>query len=112
MYVLGEFSFEAAGVVNGMMAFSLVLLIVTISLRKQGKENKFLKYTSLVIAVANAVILVWLLCNKEAFHWNYDIATGKPVDHYSTFGRCVVMACIAAVSSTAATILHFLKGKK
>ena len=110
MFILDEFSYQVAGWANGIMILSMVLLILSVSARKKV-ANPILKYTSLVVLLINVAFFVWILLNKELFHWNYDIATGKPVDHYSTFGRCIVMAGSSMISSAAATLLHFLKPK-
>jgi len=50
-------------------------------------------------------VFLWLLFNKELFHWNFDIATGKPVDHYSTYGRCVVYIVVALIGSVASCVI-------
>jgi len=50
-------------------------------------------------------VFLWLLFNKELFHWNFDIATGKPVDHYSTYGRCVVYIVVALISNVASCVI-------
>lgn len=107
-----HFSYDTAVLIQGFMIVSLGLLFAAIGLRKEGKANKILRYVTIAVTVVSVGILVWLVLNKEAFHWNYDIATGKPVDHYSTYGRCVAMEVVAIICNATATLLHFLKNIK
>ena len=39
-----------------------------------GERNgKFLRYVRIVFFAVSFCIFIWLLCNKELFHWNFDI---------------------------------------
>ncbi len=69
-------------------------------------------YGSIVILATSAGILIGVLFNKEMFHWNYDIATGLPVDHYSNYGRCIGWAIAACVCSPVNIVLGCLYRKR
>ncbi|MBE7035778.1 MAG: hypothetical protein E7403_00630 [Ruminococcaceae bacterium] len=94
------FSLKMLNIVATLMILSIGFLLGEI-FRKKTNENykKFLKYASIVFLVISAILLIWLPVNKELFHWHYDIATGEPVDHYSTYGKCITYTGIALVSS-------------
>ncbi len=100
-------SYRILSVVSYLLAFSLVNLVGELFVRKRGGERngKFLRYVRIVFFAVSFCIFIWLLCNKELFHWNFDIATGEPVDHYSTYGRCVIYSIIALVSHVVSYVI-------
>lgn len=100
-------SYKVLGLVRFLMAFSLGYLIAELLVKKLGNERdvRFLKYARIVLFVLSVCALLWLLLNKELFHWNYDIATGAPVDHYSTYGRCVAYTIVALISNVVSRIV-------
>ena len=100
-------SYKILSFVSCLMTFSLGCLIGELLVKKFGKESdiKFLKCARIVLFILSLCVLVWLLFNKELFHWNFDIATGKPVDHYSTYGRCVARIVIALISNLTSYIV-------
>lgn len=101
-------SFKILSFASFLMTFSLGYLIGELLVKKLGKESdaKFLKYARIVLFVLSFGMLIWLLFNKELFHWNFDIATGKPVDHYSTYGRCMVYIVISLISNIVSYIVY------
>lgn len=100
-------SYKILSYVSLLMIFSLGYFIGEILVKKYGNKRdvKFLKYARIVLFVSSFCMFVWLLLNKELFHWNFDIATGEPVDHYSTYGRCVVYIIIALISNALSYII-------
>ncbi len=100
-------SYRVLSFVRVLMAFSLGNFIGELLIKKFGKENdiKFLKYARIVLFVLSFCMFVWLLFNKELFHWNFDIATGEPVNHYSTYGRCVMYIFVALISNVVSYIV-------
>ena len=74
--------------------------------RAEGNYKTFVTYFRSILLTASCVMLIWLLFNKERFHWTYDISTGEPVDHYSTYGRCITFTVIALVSNIMGIILQ------
>lgn len=96
---------------NWLMVFSVGYLFAELFRKKFGNnDKKFLKVARIILLVIGVVLFVWLLFNKELFHWNYDIATGEPVDHYSTYNRCVINAVIALISNLIACVVYIKKG--
>lgn len=100
-------SYKILNMISCLMTFSLGNLIGELLVKKLGKENdvRLLKYARVVFFVLSLCVFLWLLFNKELFHWNFDIATGKPVDHYSTYGRCVVYIVVALISNVASYVI-------
>ena len=94
-------SYKILSLATWLMSFSLGYLIGTLFAKKSGKENdrKFLKYARTILFVLSLCTFIWLLFNKELFHWNYDIITGEKVDHYSTYGKCVGYTVVAMISN-------------
>ncbi len=100
-------SYKILRFASWLMLFSVGYLFGEIFYEKFGNDNdkKFLKYARIILLLIGTIMIIWLLFNKELFHWNYDIATGEPVDHYSTYGKCVVYTVITLVSNTVAGII-------
>jgi len=100
-------SYKILSYVSLLMIFSLGYFIGELLVKKYGnkKDVKFLNYTRIVLFVSSFCMFVWLLLNKELFHWNFDIATGESVDHYSTYGRCIVYIIIALISNVVSYIV-------
>ncbi len=100
-------SYKVLSFVSWLMIFSIGYLIGELLVKKFGnkKDIKFLFYARILLFVISFCMLVWLLFNKELFHWNFDIATGEPVDHYSTYGRCMVYIIAALVSNVVSYIV-------
>lgn len=96
-------SFKILNISAFFMALSIGYLITEL-LRK-----KFLKIAKIILLCLNTGLFIWLLLNKELFHWNYDISTGEPVDHYSTYGRCIINTVAALIGSIAACVLNIKK---
>ena len=105
------FSYKVLSIATYLLMFSVGYLIAELLLKRFGKGNdqKFLTYARAFLFLASTIMLIWLLFNKELFHWNYDVATGEPVDHYSTYVRCIVYTIIALVSNIIAGIVRFKK---
>ena len=93
---------------NWLMVFSVGYVFAELFRKKFGNNNnkKFLKIARISLLVIGVVLFVWLLFNKELFHWNYDIATGEPVDHYSTYNRCIINTVIALVSNLIGCVVY------
>lgn len=103
------FSYKILSFVNFVMAFSVGFSAGEIFSEKLRKHNILFKYTRIVLFCISALLLLWLIFNKELFHWNYDIATGEKVDHYSTYTRCVLRTVIAVVSNTLVSVISIKK---
>lgn len=90
-----------------LMIFSLGYLIIPPLFKKRLTYNdaKFLKYARIVLFVLSLGVFIWLLFNKELFHWNFDIATGEPVDHYSTYTKCLINAVVALISNVVSYVI-------
>jgi len=103
-------SYKILSLASWLMIFSLGYSITGLFVKRFGKANdaKFLKYARIVLFVLSFCVFIWLLFNKELFHWNFDIATGKPVDHYSTYGKCVIYSLVALISN----IVSYVVAKK
>ena len=97
-------SYKILRLVNMIMVFSIGCLFAEILLKRFGNDNdkRFLRYARVILSFVNVGVFIWLFFNKEVFHWNYDIATGEPVDHYSTYGKCVLCTAVAIISNVAA----------
>ena len=106
-------SFKVMGIALQLFIVSIAFLIrqLVILFTKSEKDHKFFIFGNRIMLLINAIFLIWLLLNKEAFHWNFDIATGEPVDHYSTYGRCFCFSVISASCSFFNVITNFLKKK-
>ena len=106
-------SFKILDISIFFMAFSIGYLIAELLQKKLGNNNdkKFLKIARIILICLNTVLFIWLLFNKELFHWNYDIATGEPVDHYSTYGRCIINTVVALISNIVACVFN-IKNKQ
>ena len=104
-------SYKVLSFESWLMTFSIGYLIGEILIKKCGKENdgKFFKYARIVLLLLSLCLFVWLLFNKELFHWNFDIATGEPVDHYSTYGRCIAYMVVALLSNA---LSYIVAGKR
>ncbi len=100
-------SYKILSFASFLMVFSIGYLFAELLRKKYGNQNDktFLKYARIVLLLISAVLFVWLLLNKELFHWHYDIATGEPVDHYSTYGRCMIYTTIAILGNIVAAII-------
>ncbi len=72
---------------------------------------RFNKYGTIVVFILSILTTVWLLFHKEHFHWKYDIATGIPVDHYSTYYICLEASVIACAVSALNLIWRFFRKK-
>ena len=101
------FAYKMLRFVSAIMLFSVGYFFAELLSKKFGNnsDKNFLKYARIVLLIVSFGILIWLVFNKELFHWNYDIATGKPVNHYSTYGKCIVYTIIALVSNTVAAVV-------
>ncbi len=100
-------SYKVLNFVTWLMIFSLGYLIGELLIKKYGKENdaRFLKYARIVLFALNFGVLIWLLFNRELFHWYFDIATGEQVDHYSTYGRCIIYIVVALISNVVSYVI-------
>jgi len=104
------FSYRMLKIAVWVMFFSVGVLCRDLLKKTESVESKtIMKYVRIVMILISVAWIVWLLFNKELFHWNYDIATGKPVDHYSTYGKCVIYGIIALGSNVMA---HYTSRKK
>ena len=104
------FSFKMLKLAIWVMFFSVGSLCRELLKKTESVESKaIMKYVRLVLIMVSVAWIVWLLLNKELFHWNYDIATGDPVDHYSTYGKCVIYAIIAVGSNVMAFYTNYRK---
>jgi len=105
------FSYKVLRKATSLMVFSVGYYIGGFLVKRFGNDTdkKIFKYARVFLLVMSAIMFIWLLFNKELFHWNYDIATGEPVDHYSTYGKCIVYTIIALVSNIIAGIACFKK---
>ncbi len=96
---------------KSMVSVTTILLLVSIvSIGavfwwKEAMFPKLHKICTKTIVVISIGLFIWILFNKELFHWNYDIATGEPVDHYSTYHLCLIKTGIAGVISIVSIIL-------
>ena len=101
------FSYKMLSFIIWLMTFSVGYLLAEVFINRFVKENdsEFLKYARIVLFVLSFGVFVWLLFNKESFHWNFDIATGEPVNHYSTYGKCMLYTVIAMVSNVTSFII-------
>lgn len=95
-------SYKVLRFVIWLMSFSLGYLLGELLTKN---NTKFLKYARMVLSVFSFGVFIWLLLNKELFHWNFDIATGEPVDHYSTYGKCMIYVVIALISNVVSYIV-------
>ena len=102
-------SYKVLRFVTYVMTFSLGYLIGELFTKN---NTKFLKYARSVLSVLSFGVFLWLLLNKELFHWNFDIATGEPVDHYSTYGTCMIYVVIALVSNIASYIVAKMRKER
>ncbi len=100
-------SYRILSLVSCLTTFSILNLIGELLVKKFGKENdvKVLKYTKAIFLILSLCMFVWLLFNKELFHWNFDIATGEPVDHYSTYEKCIAFISVAIISNAVSCII-------
>ena len=100
-------SYKVLSFISWLMFFSLGYLVAEILAPQygNGKDVKFLKYAKIVLFVLSFCMFVWLLLSKELFHWNFDIATGEPVDHYSTYTKCMVRVVIALISNVVSCVV-------
>jgi len=106
------FSYRMLKIAVWVMFFSVGVLCRDLLKKTESVESKtIMKYVRIVMILISVAWIVWLLFNKELFHWNYDIATGKPVDHYSTYGKCVLYAIIAVGSNVMAMYTNHKKSK-
>jgi len=105
-------AYKVLSLVSCLMTFSLGSLIGELLNKKFGKASdvKFLKYARITFLVLSFCVLIWLLFNRELFHWKFDIATGEPVDHYSTYGRCIAYVIVSLASNVVSYII--LKSRK
>ncbi len=94
-----------------LVAWSIIFLVPTF-FPKDIKYPNFNKYGTIVVLILSVITIIWLLFNKELFHWNYDIATGEPVDHYSTYGKCMARAVLACIISSVNITSSFFRKKK
>ncbi len=104
-------SYKMLSLVSWLMIFSLGYFIGELLVKKYGKKNdvKFLKYARIILFILSFCTLIWLIFNKELFHWNFDIATGEPVDHYSTYARCLIYIIVALISNV---VSYFIAKKR
>lgn len=108
------FSYNVLKIPTFLMIFSLGYLLGEFLLKRYGKDNdkKFVLYARGILLFISSAVFIWLLFNKELLHWNYDIATGEPVDHYSTYGRCIAYTVIALVSNIIGIIVRLKRSRK
>jgi len=101
-------SFQVLHIATMVMVFSVGYLLGELLLVRFGKGNdeKFLLYARRFLLLLSVGLMIWLLFQKELFHWHYDMATGEPVDHYSTYGKCIAYTMIALVSNAIAAIIR------
>ena len=101
------FSYKMLSFASWLFAFSLGYFVGEILLKKYGRERegKFFKYARIILFVLSFCMFLWLMFNKELFHWNFDIATGEAVNHYSTYGKCVIYVILAMVSNVISYII-------
>ena len=103
------FSYKILDISIYLMCFSFMYLLYELfpKILKSDYGNKtFITYFRSILRIASCVMFVWLLFNKERFHWTFDIATGEPVDHYSTYGRCIIFTIIALVGNMLGIVLQ------
>ena len=112
MLNLETFAYDAAEICSAVMVASFLMVVLTFTSRGTGKWGKYLKFLTIAAGIISIEILLFLIMYKEAFHWNYDIATGEPVDHYSTYGSCMVMGVISLVSNALALVIQLRKRNK
>ena len=96
---------------NWLLVFSVGYVFAELFRKKFGNNNnkKFLRIARMILLVIGIILFAWLLFNKELFHWNFDIATGEPVDHYSTYNRCIINTVIALISNLIACVVNIKK---
>ena len=104
------FSNEMSGVMLGLMNLAIVFLIV--SFDRKNKAPNVHKYGTIVVFVLSIILFIWVLCNKEFFHWRFDVATGAAVDHYSTYYECVIHGAVACILSIINIVLCLIRNKK
>ncbi len=105
------FSYRILSFITYLMAFSVGYLVGEILVKRNGneKDRVFFKYARIVLFVLSFGVFVWLMFNKERFHWNFDIATGEPVNHYSTYGKCMAYTVVAMVSNVISFIISKIR---
>ena len=106
--------YQVQSVMIWFMCFSLWYMLLKVIKSKINilQENRIFKWLWTLILPVNAGMMIWLLLNKEFFHWYYDVATGKPVDHYSTYGKCMLFCGIALAFNGVSAIVHLLRRRK
>jgi len=107
------FSYDMLSYATGLTTLSVVCFVSSLLQKKSlnAKKRRILTVMGFVLLGLSTIFIVWLLFNKESFHWNFDIATGEAVDHYSTYGKCVARCIISLVSNIATVIIRLTEKK-
>jgi len=106
-------SYRVLEIATFLMAWSIgCALLLFLTRFKLVQHPKFYTYGSAVLFVLNIAVLVFLLFGKERFHWHFDIATGAPVDHYSTYGRCLAFTITGLLANLLAVVFRTLNLRK
>ena len=108
------FAYKILDIPIYLMGFSFGYMLCELfpKLCKTDDRKTFITYFRSILLTVSCVMFIWLLFNKERFHWSYDISTGEPVDHYSTYGRCITFTVIALVSNILGIVLRFKRNRK
>lgn len=69
------------------------------------------RWYGIVLTLLGIGIILLVALNKEGFHWYFDIATGKPVDHYSTYPLCLTAGILVLLAGAVGTGFSFFPSK-
>ncbi len=89
-----------------------IAISITLFIKRKSQVHQFIKISTILSLVASVALFIVILLNKELFHWNYDIATGKPVDHYSTYYFCIVNTICTSVISIVNIVVVAVRRRK
>ncbi len=108
------FSVQMLDGASDFMIISVICLFIGLLHRRfaNNMSEKIMLFAGIILLGISILMLVWLLMNKEQFHWNFDIATGEPVDNYSTYASCIVYTMISMASNMISCIVHWVLNKR
>jgi hypothetical protein len=100
------FAYDVVKLVSAVMLASILIVVLSFTIRGAGKWGKYLKFLSITVGIISIEVLLFLSMYKEAFRLTGDIATSDAVNYY---GSCMVMGVVSLLCNAIALVKRLRK---